>query len=470
MISTHTSTVEPPIPFEFLVEYRENKKAFLRMSLKKFFLKAQKWPESVLELEYTEAQPAPKCVDTIPHDDWVSAIDHCHLPSDIGTVSEIVLTGCYDGLVRIIDPSNGTILCSAKHRNPVRAVVVANRAIGNAADGEENDPHMNDILFCTATRDESVRIWRYDQQKQQCQLQIALQGHEDVVDCLALNRSHSMLVSGSLDKTLKMWELKAFDQSITVSDFDGSDDEDEDDMIDADGMPLTGPARKKKKMLKQSLIGTLSGHYLGVTCVSWSADGVIYSGSSDHTIRLWDVTKGVTKTTLNGSKVPVSLSVNENLGVVLSAHPDYLVRMWDPRMDTPRASLFRSHKGWVRSVEWSPVSQYQFVSGGDDNLIKLWDIRSAVPLHSVSHHVVEPRDGDTSAAALAAIDDPSIDRSKLTRMARKQKVENHKVLAVKWSSNKPGSDVNVANETNIAHNALFSGSTDCTLKKHSLVK
>lgn len=462
-IVNHLLGQDPPVPFEFLVEYRENKKAFLRMSLKKFFIKAQKWPETVMELEYTEAQPAPKCVDTIPHDDWVSAIDHCYLPDGAGSVPEIVFTGCYDGLVRVIDPSTGTVLSGAKHRNPVRAVAVACRAIGTAgADGDS--PHRNDVLFCTATRDESVRVWKYDPQRQQCQLQIALQGHSDAVDCLALNRTHSMLVSGSLDRTLKIWELEAFRESISMfDDNSSSNSSDENESEGAD--EISGPARKKQKMLKQSLVGTLSGHYLGITCVSWGASGVIYSGSSDHTIRLWDIVKGTTKRTLNGSKVPVSLSVNEDIGAVLSAHPDFLVRMWDPRMDTPRASLFRSHKGWVRSVEWSPTNPYQFISGGDDNLIKLWDIRSSVPLHSVSHHVVEPQNAeDMSAMALSAIDDPTIDRSKLTRMARKQKVENHKVLAVKWKTPEHHQPP-AAGESNAA--VLYSGSTDCTLKKHS---
>ena len=36
------------VPFEFLVEYREGKKVFLRTSLKKFFVKIQKYPVCVV--------------------------------------------------------------------------------------------------------------------------------------------------------------------------------------------------------------------------------------------------------------------------------------------------------------------------------------------------------------------------------------------------------------------------------------
>jgi ribosome biogenesis protein YTM1 len=36
------------IPFEFLIEYKENKKAFLRTTLKKFFVKIQSWPVSTI--------------------------------------------------------------------------------------------------------------------------------------------------------------------------------------------------------------------------------------------------------------------------------------------------------------------------------------------------------------------------------------------------------------------------------------
>ena len=38
-------------------------------------------------------------------------------------------------------------------------------------------------------------------------------------------------------------------------------------------------------------------------------------------------------------------------------------------------STLVSHEGWVSSVDWSPVSEYELVSGSYDCSVKLWDTR-----------------------------------------------------------------------------------------------
>jgi len=124
---------------------------------------------------------------------------------------------------------------------------------------------------------------------------------------------------------------------------------------------------------------------------------------------------------------------------ILTCHPDFLVRMWDARMKQGgKASVFRSHKGWVRTVEWDPFNEFQFASGADDNLVKLWDIRSAIPLHSVPHYVIP--EGKTVEEAKQALPTP-------------HKLEHHKVLSSKWHAQDK------------SH--LYTGSTDCTVKRHA---
>ncbi len=365
----------------------------------------------MITLEYVEAQPAPKNVDTIPHDDWVSCMDQHS--------AKMLFTGCYDGLVRIIDPSNGQLVSStAKHKFPIKGLVCQEDALfGNQS-----------VLFVTASMDEQVRIWRYEPLQQKCSLQVSLKGHTDAIDCISMNEKRNLFVTGSQDKSLKIWELNAFQQYVSIG-----QKEDEESV-----------AVKKQKIQKQSLIGTLQGHHLGISCVHWAKDGHIYSGSDDHTIHIWDVTKNQRINTLNGSKVPYSIDYNPQLNVVLTAHPDNLIRMWDPRAANAKASLFKSHKGWVRSVSWSPHDEYQFLSGGDDNLLKLWDVRSALPLHSVSHHIEN---------------DPQLEGKpqEKTTIAKRQVVESHKVLCTHWSRIPEQKE-----------KIFFSGSTDCTVKKHLL--
>ena len=42
-----------------------------------------------------------------------------------------------------------------------------------------------------------------------------------------------------------------------------------------------------------------------------------------------------------------------------------------------------SHKNWVSSVSWSPSNMYTLATAGYDSKIKIWDIRSNTPLHTL---------------------------------------------------------------------------------------
>ncbi|KAL9645909.1 hypothetical protein ABK040_001018 [Willaertia magna] len=417
------------VPFEFLIEYKPGKKIFLRTSLAKFFTKLQLWPESVITLEYMEAQPSPKSVDTIPHDDWVSCISliqkHLNTPQE----QIYVVSGCYDGVIRIIDGKEGQIIHQTKQASiPITAIHttlinshhLSNETLNNTTEYKIKE---NDLLIAGCGKDEFGRVWISSPNEKLIRMKMLLNGHTDILNDICFNPKGNMICTASEDKSIKLWEVDLFKAKKIE------------------------PIKKKKKSVPSQIqqyaaIGTLernekqrtNGHLLGVTCLEWMSGGKIISGSSDHTIRLWDVTTGNNVTTLNGSKVVSDLSTKNGTfeeNVVLSAHPDFLIRMWDIRQNgSKKASLFRSHKGWVRSVKW--LSEFQFISGGDDNAVKLWDIRSGIPIHSMPHSVNEER----------------------------TTICTDKVLAV------DGYCYEFGNLGKHSKYGLFSGSTDCTLKKH----
>ncbi|KAL0490712.1 ribosome biogenesis protein WDR12 [Acrasis kona] len=404
---------EKHVPFEFLVEYKETKKAFLRTSLKKFFVKTQKYPESTITIEYVEAQPAPKCVDTIPHDDWVSDIK-------FDPITNTLFTGCYDKFVRIIDPDSSDpekrVLATAKHPRPVQNIVCA-----HSSDG---------LYFASASKDENARVWKVlkddNDRINGAECRMILRGHLMNVNDLSVNPSANgeLLCTASDDRTIKIWQVDLEHKKPHLFNQE----------LESDEQPTTKKVKRTYKSF--NAIGTLGttsgnkgeGHTLGITCVTWAHKGSIYSGSNDHTIRQWDVARAELTSTISGSKVVSSLTLNQDLNLILTAHPDHLVRMWDPRMSS-RASIFRSHKAWVRRVEWQVGGGHQFVSCGDDNQVKVWDVRSALPLHSVSH---------------------SSEQS-LHQSGRKN-VSPFKVLSISYCDNE----------------TIYSGSTDTTLKKHKI--
>ena len=50
-------------------------------------------------------------------------------------------------------------------------------------------------------------------------------------------------------------------------------------------------------------------------------------------------------------------------------------------------SQFTSHEGWVTCVDWCAQKEELFVSGGHDDLVKMWDWRSCrTPLYDLKGH------------------------------------------------------------------------------------
>jgi ribosome biogenesis protein len=195
-----------------------------------------------------EAQPAPKSVDSIPHDDWVSAIRYIDQNS--------IITGCYDGICRIINTS-GTTIAEAKHETPIVDLSIFKN---------KNDS----VSFVTATREENAFLWNYQNKK--CNLVSVLKGHSSNVEAVDFNPTGNLICTGSQDKTIKFWDISG-------------------------QIPKEEPKKKKAKTHDESnheieSLGTLEGHKAAITSILWrKTENVLISGSFDHTIRLWDVSR-----------------------------------------------------------------------------------------------------------------------------------------------------------------------------------
>jgi WD40 repeat protein len=79
------------------------------------------------------------------------------------------------------------------------------------------------------------------------------------------------------------------------------------------------------------LIRTLEGHSAAVNAVAATPDGRhVVSGSSDNTLRVWDLAARETKTTLQGHTSLVSaVAVTPDGRHVVSGSSDNTLRLWD---------------------------------------------------------------------------------------------------------------------------------------------
>lgn len=126
-----------------------------------------------------------------------------------------------------------------------------------------------------------------------------LLGHELGVNCLAVARDESWLVSGSADRTVRVWDLRTYKLLKTINTLGQG----------VNALLLTPDRQiiscdrsiKVWDIGKNIPVKTLSGHQEEIWALALSQDGTILcSGSADRTVKLWDLATGKLIRTLGG--------------------------------------------------------------------------------------------------------------------------------------------------------------------------
>ncbi|HUI08514.1 MAG TPA: protein kinase [Verrucomicrobiae bacterium] len=134
---------------------------------------------------------------------------------------------------------------------------------------------------------------------------------------------------------------------------------------------------------------TLVGHSNGVTCAALSRDSqFVVSGGSDQSVKLWAVRTGKCLQTFETDRlIPLSLSVTDDGGFVVCGSADEL-RMWDVSTGRCVQSLTGLTSG-TGFVSISPDGIYALSAGGSDNLIGLWKVHTGRRLQVFKGHTDE---------------------------------------------------------------------------------
>ena len=205
-----------------------------------------------------------------------------------------------------------------------------------------------------------------------------LSGHADQVTCAAFAPGGEQVVTGSADKSIRVWDSSTGKEILSPLDAESVV---YDVAFSSDGKRLGAALRNGAKVWDATTgkeLSFLKGHKYDVYSIALSTDGTVAAtGSEDFTARVWDVRTGVCLHVLRHGHKVVKVAMSPDNKLLATASYDTLGRVWDLKTGAIVSEL-RGHAALVLDAAFSPRGDC-VVTACVDHTARLWRLRSRTP-------------------------------------------------------------------------------------------
>ncbi len=222
------------------------------------------------------------------------------------------------------------------------------------------DSTVDGLWLATASKDNTARLWRFDEGENKFKCYAVFIGHGASVSAVGLprtpiNQYPRFIITASEDTTIKKWKVPKPDDSSEV------------------------------KVVKTSEY-TRKAHEKVIHAIDISPNNdFLATASHDKTAKIWDLASGETIGILRGHKRPVyDISFCGYDRLVTTCSGDQTAKVWSLDEFSCQRT-YEGHSGAVQRISFLDRNQF-IIGAGADGLIKIWSVSSGECVQTLDNH------------------------------------------------------------------------------------
>ncbi len=215
-----------------------------------------------------------------------------------------------------------------------------------------------------------------------------LKGHIGLINSLEFIDAGSLLLSGSDDHNIKIWDvesgslIRTFSEHLTVT---------RDAKFTSDGKSVISAEDDYLVYWRNAVGGQIGrlpmyGHIGSVLTVDMSTDmQKIVSGSSDKTVKIWDAQTGEMLNSIEAhDKAVYQVEFNPVNNQFASCSSDSSIKIWDSE-SAELINILDDNDCKVFAISYHPSGNY-LASCGSNSLIYIWDLSISKKIRTLEGH------------------------------------------------------------------------------------
>lgn len=249
--------------------------------------------------------------------------------------------------------------------------------------------HPNGTFLVSGSADRTVRLWQIG--GQQSRLLQTLYGHTDDIMTVAFSPDGEFFASAGMDRRIHLWQratgrlwqvLHGHSGQIKVLAFHPTADDSSLLLFSGDDESnLFGWVIARQSGVAEQAVDCHQPHYVlptvlrnGIQALAISPDGrFLATGGAESSIQLWQLSDRRPFAILQGHTSSIyGLAFSLDGKTLASSGGDQTIRLWDPQTGELIQTL-QGHTSVVEAVVFHPNGR-QLISGSSDETIKVWDL------------------------------------------------------------------------------------------------